>query len=46
MDSPWSHCVKEGIEENKDKVELIYNLPTPKTAKDIRSFLGHARFYR
>ena len=28
------------------KVELISNLPTPKCVKDIRSFLGHAGFYR
>ena len=37
---------KEGIEVDKAKVELIFNLPTPKCVKDIRSFLGHAGFYR
>ena len=37
---------REGIEVDKAKVELISNLPTPKCVKDIRSFLGHARFYR
>ena len=37
---------KEGIEVDKSKVELISNLPTPKCVKNIRSFLGHARFYR
>ena len=37
---------KEGIEVDKAKVELISNLPTPKCVKDIRSFLGHAGFYR
>ena len=31
---------------DKEKVELISNLPTPKCVKDIRSFLGHARFYK
>ena len=36
----------KGIEVNKAKIELIANLPTPKTVKDVRSFLGHARFYR
>ena len=36
----------KGIEVDKSKIELISNLPTPKTVKDIRSFLGHAGFYR
>ena len=36
----------EGIEVDKSKIELITNLPTPKTVKEIRSFLGHASFYR
>ena len=31
---------------DKTKVELISNLPTPKCVRDIRSFLGHVRFYR
>ena len=37
---------REGIEVDKAKVELISNLLTPKCVKDIRSFLGHAGFYR
>ena len=37
---------REGIEVDKEKVELISNLPNPKCVEDIRSFLGHARFYR
>ena len=37
---------REGIEVDKEKVELISNLPTPKCVKDIWSFLGHAGFYR
>ncbi|KAL5827958.1 hypothetical protein ACOSQ4_019755 [Xanthoceras sorbifolium] len=41
------HIVSErGIEVDKAKIELIAKLPTPKTIKDIRSFLGHAGFYR
>ena len=36
----------KGIEVDKSKVELISNLPTPKSVKDIRSFLGHAGFHR
>ena len=37
---------KNRIEVDKAKVELISNLHTPKCVRDIRSFLGHARFYR
>ncbi|KAL5563898.1 hypothetical protein UlMin_033645 [Ulmus minor] len=41
------HIVSErGIEVDKSKIELISKLPTPRNVKDIRSFLGHARFYR
>ena len=29
----------KGIEVDKAKIELIANLPTPKTIKDVRSFL-------
>jgi hypothetical protein len=36
----------KGIEVDKSKMELIANLPTPKSVKDVRSFLGHAGFYR
>ncbi|GKV33273.1 hypothetical protein SLEP1_g41801 [Rubroshorea leprosula] len=41
------HIVSErGIEVDRAKMELISKLPTPKTVKDVRSFLGHAGFYR
>jgi hypothetical protein len=35
-----------GIEVVKSKIESIANLPTPKSVKNVRSFLGHAGFYR
>ena len=35
-----------GIEVDKSKIDLISNLPSPKSVKDVRSFLGHAGFYR
>nr|GEX88184.1 reverse transcriptase domain-containing protein [Tanacetum cinerariifolium] len=38
--------IKEGIEVNKGKVNVIAKLPHPTTVKGIRSFLGHAGFYR
>ena len=37
---------RRGIEVDKAKVEVIAKLPPPKSIKDIRSFLGHAGFYR
>nr|GEX45046.1 DNA-directed DNA polymerase [Tanacetum cinerariifolium] len=37
---------KNGIDVDKDKVEVIAKLPHPTTVKGIRSFLGHADFYR
>nr|GFA21755.1 hypothetical protein [Tanacetum cinerariifolium] len=37
---------KNGIEVDKDKVDVIVKLPYPTTVKGIRSFLGHAGFYR
>jgi hypothetical protein len=36
----------KGIEVDKSKIKLIANLPTPKSVKDVTSFLGHAGFYR
>lgn len=36
----------EGIRANPKKVEAIDNFPTPKTVRDLRSFLGMAGFYR
>ena len=36
----------KGIEVDKSKIELIANLPTPKSIKDVRSSVGHASFYR
>ena len=36
----------KGIEVDKAKIDVIEKLPPPTNAKGIRSFLGHARFYR
>ena len=35
-----------GIEVDKAKIEAIEKLPPPSSVKGIRSFLGHAGFYR
>ena len=41
------HSISEkGIEVDRAKIEVIEKLPPPKCVKDIRSFLGHAGFYR
>nr|GEW89884.1 uncharacterized protein [Tanacetum cinerariifolium] len=37
---------KNGIEVVKAKIDVITKLPHPSTVKGIRSFLGHAGFYR
>nr|GFB27042.1 reverse transcriptase domain-containing protein [Tanacetum cinerariifolium] len=37
---------KKGIEVDKAKIKVISKLPHPTTIKGIRSFLGHAGFYR
>ncbi|KAK8562494.1 hypothetical protein V6N12_010572 [Hibiscus sabdariffa] len=36
----------KGIEVDREKVEVIEKLPPPTNVKGIRSFLGHAGFYR
>jgi len=36
----------KGIEIDKAKVEIIEQLPPPLNVKGVRSFLGHAGFYR
>ncbi|GJY90199.1 reverse transcriptase domain-containing protein [Tanacetum coccineum] len=37
---------KNGIEVDKAKIDVIAKLPHPTTVKGVRSFLGHAGFYR
>ena len=37
---------KRGIEVDRAKIEVIEQLPPPVNIKGIRSFLGHAGFYR
>ena len=41
------HLVSEkGIEVDRPKIEVIKQLPPPINIRGIRSFLGHAGFYR
>ncbi|GJV83388.1 reverse transcriptase domain-containing protein [Tanacetum coccineum] len=37
---------KSGIEVDRAKIDVIAKLPHPTTVKGVRSFLGHAGFYR
>ena len=37
---------ERGIDVDKAKVDAIEKMPCPKDIKGIRSFLGHASFYR
>lgn len=37
---------EQGIEVDKAKIEVMTSLQPPRTVRDIRSFLGHAGFYR
>ena len=41
------HIVSEkGIEVDKSKIDLVRHLPSLTSVREVRSFLGHARFYR
>ena len=42
----WHKISVRGIEVDKAKIETIEKLPPPSFVKGIRSFLGHAGFYR
>jgi hypothetical protein len=41
-----NHVFGRGIEVDRAKIEAIEKLPYPRDMRRIRSFLGHARFYR
>ncbi|KAK8975227.1 hypothetical protein V6N11_021123 [Hibiscus sabdariffa] len=41
-----SFISSNGITVDKAKTDIIRSLPYPTTVREIRSFLGHARFYR
>ena len=37
---------REGISASLDKVQAVQRYPAPRNAKEVRSFLGLASFYR
>nr|GEV14373.1 reverse transcriptase domain-containing protein [Tanacetum cinerariifolium] len=44
--APGHKILKYGIEVDRAKVDVIAKLPHPSLVKGVRSFLGHAGFYR
>nr|GEZ01968.1 reverse transcriptase domain-containing protein [Tanacetum cinerariifolium] len=44
--APGHKISKSGIEVDRAKVDVIAMLPHPTTVNGVRSFLGHASFYR
>ena len=40
------HASSQGIKVDPMKIEVIVGLPSPKTQKEVRIFLGHAGYYR
>ncbi|CAN6580925.1 unnamed protein product [Malus baccata var. baccata] len=41
------HIISEkGIEVDKSKIDPVRHLPSPTSVREVRSFLGHAGFYR
>ncbi|CAN6566333.1 unnamed protein product [Malus baccata var. baccata] len=41
------HIISEkGIEVDKSKIDFVRHLPSPTSVREVRSFLGHAGFYR
>ena len=40
------HVSSEGIKVDPPKIEVIVRIPSPKTHKEVRIFLGHVRCYQ
>ena len=40
------HVSSQGIKVEHTKIEVIVNIPSPKTQKEVRRFLVHAGYYR
>ena len=40
------HVSSQGIKVDPAKIEVCFGLPSPKTQKQVRIFLGHAGYYR
>jgi len=42
----WTRISEKGIEVDRAKIKIIEKLPPPTNMRGVRSFLGHAEFYR
>jgi hypothetical protein len=42
----WHIITPEGVRPHENKIKAVVEFPTPKTQKDINSFLGLAGYYR
>ena len=40
------HISSQGIKVDPAKIEVIVGISSPKTQKEVRSFMGHAGYYR
>jgi len=41
------HCISiAGIQVDLAKIEVILNLPTPRTPTEVYNFIGYAGYYR
>ena len=40
------HVSSQGIKVDPATIEVIIDRPSPKTQKEVRSFLGHVGYYR
>lgn len=40
------HVSFDGVQVNLEKIEVISHIPIPSLQKKVRSFLGHAGYYR
>ena len=39
------HIYSQGIKVDHAKIEVIVGLPSPKTQKEVRRFMGHVGYY-
>ena len=43
---PGSHCFRDGVATDPNKVQKVQDWPTPTSLQDVRRFVGIASYYR